>query len=280
LRRHLLARRYAAELFAAVEPDLKADVLESYKAQSINATVTFAAFKASDYLSALDYTQDDLRAYLSEHRGEFALADMMIFKRDIYADVIKAEITDEQVKARYEADIEDYRNPERRDYRRILIPLNPDASEEDKAKARATIAAIYDRLQRPGEDFATVARDYSKDTAATSEESLIEGQSKDDIADEALANAVFDLKEPGEYNTEAAETSSGLEIIQLVKIHPAGVTPLDEVREEILDKLACWPRQPTATGPSWPNRNTSNTGRTLSPSRAKTRSSLRQAPAA
>ncbi len=224
LRRHLLARRYAADLFAAVEPDLDKSILEAYKAQSINATVHFTKFQASDYLEELDYSQDDLINYLQDHTAEFVIADGIIFDTDLYTSFVRSQLTDEDIQTYYDANKEDFREEERRDFRRILIELPEDAPEEQVTQAQQQIDEIYRRLERPGETFAS--------------EVILENQARDEIEDESLANAVFDLNEVGEYNTEAVRTSQGLEIVQLVKIHEAGYKPIDEVREEILDSAA------------------------------------------
>ncbi|HUX08845.1 MAG TPA: peptidyl-prolyl cis-trans isomerase [Acidobacteriota bacterium] len=224
LRRHLLARHYAADLFAAVEPDLDKNILEAYKAQSISATVHFAKFQAADYLDQLDYSQDDLKIYLKDHTGEFVVADGIIFDVDAYKSYLRSQLTDEDIQAYYNANKEDFKEEERRDFRRILIELPEDASEEQVAQAQLQIDEIYRRLQRPGETFAS--------------EVILENQARDEIEDEILANAVFALQEVGKYNEEAVRTSKGLEIVQLVKIHEAGYQPLEDVREEILDDLA------------------------------------------
>ena len=52
LRRHLLAVRYASQLFASVEPDLDRDLLDSYKAESIQAQIYFASFVAANYIQS------------------------------------------------------------------------------------------------------------------------------------------------------------------------------------------------------------------------------------
>jgi hypothetical protein len=224
LRRHVLARRYAADLFAAVESDLDKNVLESYKAQSITAAVQFAKFQASDYLDRLQYTPEDLKTYLKDHVNEFVLADGIVFDVDLYKGFIRSQLTDEEIQAYYEANKEDYRTEEHRDFRRILIELPDDATDEQVAQAQQQIDEIYRRLERPGETFAS--------------EVVIENQAKGEIEDKALADAVFSLKAVGEYNKQAVRTSKGLEIVQLVKIHEGGYKPLDQVRQELVDALA------------------------------------------
>jgi hypothetical protein len=224
LRRHLLARRYAADLFAAVESDLDKNVLEAYKAQSITATAQLAKFQASDFLGKLVYTSEDLSAYLKAHTGEFVLADGIVFDTTAYTNYLKTQLSEDEIKAYYEAHKEDFREAERRDFRRILIELPENATEAQTAEAQKQIDEIYHRLERPGETFAS--------------EVIIENQAKDEIADKKLADAVFDLKAVGDYNKQAVRTSKGLEIVQLVKIHEAGYKPLENVREEVLGDLA------------------------------------------
>ena len=241
LRRHLMAREYVSALFASMQPALETDMLEMYKSQNLNVSFSYTEFKALDYLDEIEYQTEDLRTYLAGHQGEFVIADMIAVDQTLFAEYLKSpegQLSEEEISAYYDENKSDYAEPESRDIRRILIKLPQDADEETEAAAQEKIDEIYNRLQRPGEEFATVARIYSEDEVARGEDNVIRELTLDSARDEAFITAVFDLNEVGDFNEEAVRTEDGLEIIQLVNITPEQVKPLDDVRAEIIDALA------------------------------------------
>jgi parvulin-like peptidyl-prolyl isomerase len=237
LKRHLLARHYATSLFATVEPELDAEVRQVYEAQNRNVTLSYATFDPTSYRTEIEVGDDQLRSYLQEHTDEFVLADMLVFDSQLYQETI--EVSDAEIQQYYDQHVAtDFTEPETRDVRRILVTLPEDATDEQIAAAEEKISRIYADLDRPGEEFGTVARKYSEDESAATETGTIEGLSREGARDPAFIDAVFALENEGDYTSEAVRTQDGLEIIQLVATHAGGPQPLEEVRDEIRDTIA------------------------------------------
>lgn len=245
LRRHILAKRYADNLYDAALPAIREAVRQLYEDENIRTTLHYVVFTAIDYLAQVQYGDGDLRAYLDEHTDEFAVADMLVLDQDLYADFVKTKLTDEEIQKYYdESRDSEFTEAERRDIRKIVVNLPEGADEEAEAAARERVRQIYDRLERPGESFATVAADVSDFKPAGGPEAVIGGLEFDENSPEPdFMSAVFSLKPPAgpeekDYTTEPVRTAQGLEIIQLVAIHAGRTKPLEEVRDGIAETLA------------------------------------------
>ena len=237
LKRNLAAMHYANALFASARPELQAQLRQVFDAQNRSISFSFAKFDALNYVEGLKYEETNLTNYLGEHKDEFVLADMLVFDTQLYADSLT--ISEDEIKAYYEANkATEFTNEETRDVRRILVKLAADADEKAKEAADKKIADIYKDLARPGEAFETVARKYSEDESATSEDGVIRGITRQGARDAAFAEAVYALENVNDYNKTAVETADGLEIIQLVATTPGGVQPLEAVKEDIRKNLA------------------------------------------
>ena len=134
------------------------------------------------------------------------------------------DVPDEDVEHYYDANIEQFQTPETRDVRVIL---NPDAAEID--------AAIEDLGDSPTpEDWEAAAKKYSTDEATKSQGGLrravAEGQNEP-----ALDEAIFSA-EQGEV-VGPIEGDSGSYVIQVEEISEAATTPLDDVRDQIVQTL-------------------------------------------
>ena len=134
------------------------------------------------------------------------------------------DVPDEDVERFYDANIEQFETPETRDVRVIL---NPDAAEID--------AAIEELGDAPTpEDWEKVAKQYSTDEATKSQGGLrravAEGQNEP-----ALDEAIFSA-ETGEV-VGPIEGESGCYVIQVEEVTEAATTPIEDVREQIVQTL-------------------------------------------
>ena len=156
-----------------------------------------------------------------------AVAELTAISDRLQTDALPSdtpEVPDEDVERYYEANIEQFQTPETRDVRVIL---NPDAAEID--------AAIEELGDSPTpEDWESVAKQYSTDEATKSQGGLrravAEGQNEP-----ALDEAIFSA-ETGEV-VGPIEGESGSYVIQVEEVTEASTTPIDDVREQIVQTL-------------------------------------------
>ena len=152
-----------------------------------------------------------------------------------YADSIAAKapkVTDEEIHKFYDENPGKFYRPEQVKVRIILIAVPRDATDAQRAEARARMDGIAEKA-RAGEDFGVLARTYS-DHPTKQWDGEMDPFARGE-ADKALEEVAFSLK-PGEVS-RVMEVPAGFEIIKL-ESHTAEVRIGEEqVREKIREYL-------------------------------------------
>jgi peptidyl-prolyl cis-trans isomerase SurA len=163
-------------------------------------------------------------------RARFELEKMMMLDRDVRS---KVTVSDAEVKDYYRAHLADYSNTSER-YRlaQILIAIAPSAPPAEIAAAKSKAEKVRARAAK-GEDFAGLAAQFSDDDSKSKRGEL--GYfAPDEMIDEIKA-AVVGLK-AGEISP-LVQTSHGFHLLKLEAHELAGPKPLDQVKEDIREKL-------------------------------------------
>lgn len=175
-------------------------------------------------LSAMNLTEAQLKTQYKQ--------DMMIKQLIDRQIASKVTVSDADTKAFYDANPDLFKAPESVRASHILITVEPNASEADKAKARETITGIQKRLQK-GEDFAAVAKETSQCPSSA------KGGDLDYFARGQMVGpfeeAAFKLK-PGE-TSGIVETQFGYHLIKVTDKKDAGVMSYDEIKGKIEQHL-------------------------------------------
>lgn len=149
-------------------------------------------------------------------------------------DYAKSQITDKEIEKYYEdetvGDIE-------ASHILITVDASDDATDKEKEKAEEKALKkakeVIEKLNN-GEDFATLAKKYSKDDANKDNGGDLGKFNKGDMVSE-FEIAAYSLK-VNEYTKEPVKTSYGYHIIKKTKEHEK--SSLDEVKEEIIETLS------------------------------------------
>jgi peptidyl-prolyl cis-trans isomerase C len=173
------------------------------------------------------------------------------FKRAMVQELIRkqldekspgADISDADLKAFYQAHVDDYVKPERARVYHIFLPAK-DAKEKAQAKAKA-LALIKDiqAREKKGEPnaFQVTAMKESKDPLSAPMGGDLRFLSKDELAKAhgtELANAAFDLKSPGDISAPV-DTPNGIEIAKLQVKTVALNRTFDESKDAIRGRMA------------------------------------------
>ncbi|MCB2154880.1 peptidyl-prolyl cis-trans isomerase [bacterium] len=146
--------------------------------------------------------------------------------RSVLADLVLAEankdslvVTDGEIRARYQADIDKYRQPRRVKIRLILVSTATEGQ------------AVMDRLDA-GESFASIAAEVSQHPSRENGgdiEPFSEGTYSPALEDLAFSLGVGD--------TGTVTTNRGVFIVQKLSDMSATVTPLEDVRDDIARTL-------------------------------------------
>jgi foldase protein PrsA len=140
----------------------------------------------------------------------------------IFKDVTEAvEITDKEIEDYYRKNSEQYGTPESREVRHILVPTKKLADD------------LYDRI-KGGEDFAKLAKQYSKDPGSKDQGgklTIARGQTVEPFDQTAFLLPIGSLSRP-------VKTQYGYHLIEpLSAVKPAKTTPLKDVKESIRQQL-------------------------------------------
>ena len=129
------------------------------------------------------------------------------------------DVTDEEAKAAYDSDIDQYTRLERRN----VSQINFDSSEEAAAAASA---------MAEGKSFEEIAQERS----LSAEDISLGMVTRDEIIDPKIAEATFALSEGS--TSDAVDGEFGSVIVRVEEIEPGEVSSFEDVKAEIKDRLA------------------------------------------
>ncbi len=175
-------------------------------------------------VAAQGISMDEFRQRLREE-----IEKAQLINREIRG---KVNVTPEEVQRYYEAHKDEYATPGQVHVRHIVLRLDPNASPEEVQKVMDKAAELRKRIE-DGEDFATLAKQYSEGPAAASGGDL-GNLKKGEMLDEF--EAAVDKLKVGEVSPPV-RTSVGVHLIMLEEKSGEGHTGIAELQGEIKDKL-------------------------------------------
>ena len=144
----------------------------------------------------------------------------------------KIVITDQDVKAYYDANQKLYAGQVKYHLRQILVKVDPKSSSDEKSQKLQLIRDLHARLQN-GEDFAALAQVYSQAATASSGGDL--GFFEIQLLALQIRNALEDLK-AGQFS-DIVETDQGYQLFMVEEIQTTGGQSLEEASPTIETKL-------------------------------------------
>lgn len=116
----------------------------------------------------------------------------------------------------------------------IMTAKPSDGNAELLAKAKNTIDELYKKLQQ-GEDFETLAKQFSEDKASAPKGGLLNTFSAGQLSSEVFEDVSFGLQNEGDYS-KPFETEFGYHIVKLFKKIP--MKSFEEMKPEIENRIA------------------------------------------
>ena len=144
----------------------------------------------------------------------------------------KIVITDEDIKAYYNAHIQEYGGHTKYELSHILIKVPTPADPTKKEHARQKIGSIYKQLQEGG-SFGHLAAEYSEAPSAARNGTL--GVFDLNILSEQIKKALKGLQ--AKQFSKVVESDQGYQIFYIESIIQSGGKGLDEVRADFQEKL-------------------------------------------
>ncbi len=200
--------------------------------------IQVARLQAADFKSKVQVSDADVDAYYKAHSAAFqAPEELSIEYLVLDLDAVKRNIavSDADLKSYYEQNKDRLGSKEERRASHILITLPPDASADQRAKARAKAEQILGELKKNPGEFAELARKESQDPGSAESGGQLDLVTRGAMV-KPFEDALFALKTNGEIS-DVIETQFGYHIIKLDEIKPSTVPPLEEVRAKVEDEV-------------------------------------------
>ncbi len=140
----------------------------------------------------------------------------------------KVTVSAKETKDYYESHPQSFKQPEQVRASHILIKIDPQADESQRAEARKKIEEIKHKLHE-GEDFATLAKEFSQGPSGAKGGDLGYFRRGDMV--KPFEEAAFALK-PGEVS-DPVETRFGYHLIKLIDRKPETTIPYEDIKERI-----------------------------------------------
>ncbi len=192
-------------------------LIKEFKEQrSLTTTNAF-----NEFLKSVGMTAEEVKQEILKYQAPQMVLNTLV--RD------KIVVGNKEIELYYEKNISEFTVPTKVTVSEIVLRATDDNREEVIQKG----AEIHKRL-KSGENFSDLAKEYS-DAGTRENGGLLGTFVKGELASNLDAKA-FDLEE-GEIS-EWIETSYGYHLIKAEKVDPEKVTPLEEVRFKISDKLS------------------------------------------
>ena len=168
-----------------------------------------------------DPDNTSLAVWYDANQATFAVP----IQREVTAVVLTPEhylgavsVSESDLRAGYEARIDDYVLPERRDFLQMVLP--------DLTAAEAVLTRL-----KGGEDFAEIALEIGGDSIDDIRFTEVErGALLDNLGDAIFAGALGVI-------ADAIETPFGVYVVELIAVHPAETTSFDEARAGLVDEM-------------------------------------------
>ncbi len=187
----------------------------------------------AELVADIEAKDDDLEVYYDAHPDEFRLPESVgldyveIRLEDIAAQV---HVDEQDVRDYYDANADRYVAEEQRQGRHILISINDD---RDEIEALKLAVELRQRLV-DGEEFDTLAREYSDDPVSGEQGGDLGWASRGDFV-EPFEASLFGL-EAGAVS-EPVRTEFGYHIIRIDAIKSGSLRSYADVHDELLDEL-------------------------------------------
>jgi peptidyl-prolyl cis-trans isomerase C len=176
------------------------------------------------WLASMNMNEEILKTQISQRQAVREL---------IEADIIpKVKVTESEAKDFYTKNSNLFQRPEEVHAQHILLKLEPDADDRQKADARKKIAELKKRIDS-GEDFGALAKASSDCPSAQNNGDL--GFFPRGRMVPAFENAAFELKTG--HVSDIVETRFGFHLIKVLERRSSEILKFEEVNDRIQEEL-------------------------------------------
>jgi peptidyl-prolyl cis-trans isomerase D len=208
------------------------ELVAEYRRRNDQVKLSVVALTADSFRSDVTVTDAEVSSYFDGHAADFRIPEKRKIRYLLVdVDALRAKITipPADVEAAYNAAIDQYTTPEQIRASHILFSTTGKDEAQVKQKAEEVLAKA-----KAGADFAALARQYSDDAASAKNGGDLDYFGRGRMVPE-FEQVAFAMQ-PGQIS-DLVKTQYGFHIIKLTDKKPAIVRPLSEVRDQIVDQL-------------------------------------------
>jgi len=206
---------------------------KEYRRRNDKVKLAVVTFTADSFRTQVNATDAEVASYFDAHKNDFRIPEKRKIRYlliDIDAMRAKVVVPTADIEKEYNNNVEQYTTPEQVRASHILLKTEGKDDAAVKAKAEELL-----KQARGGADFAELARKNSEDEASAKNGGDLDYFGKGRMVPEFDA-AVFAMQ-PGQIS-DLVKTQYGYHIIKLVDKKPATTRSLAEVRQQLTDQLA------------------------------------------
>lgn len=208
------------------------EIQDLYDQVNDSVAVHYAVVSPKKYLDSVQIKEDGLATWYATVQNNYKTLpeiklDYLAYNYDTIG--TKIDIDDAAIEAYYNSHLAEFQSQEERHVRHILFEATPKDSADTHSKKKAQAEDVLKRA-RAGEDFATLAKQYSEDPSKSNGGDL--GSFSKGTMVKAFDNAVFALELKAISNL--TKTDFGYHIIKVEDIKPASTKTLAETKEQIV----------------------------------------------
>ena len=198
-------------------------------------TFGMAVLSADDYIGEVSVTDAEIATYYESNASRFTQPENVDISYLVLrkSEIDEVEVNNEEVQARYEAELQDFVGEEQRRAAHILISISDEVTEEDALAKVIDLKAQIDA----GEDFAALAKENSDDEGSAAEGGDL-GFSGKGVYVSGFEDALFSMAE-GQVS-EPVKTEFGYHLIKLLAVQvndpPALAERAPALEEELLSE--------------------------------------------
>jgi peptidyl-prolyl cis-trans isomerase D len=206
---------------------------QEYRRRNDKVKLAVVSFTADSFRPQVNATDAEVASYFESHKNDFKIPEKRKIRYmliDVDALRAKINIPPADVERAYNNSMEQYTTPEQVRASHILLKTEGKNDADVKAKAEDVL-----KQARSGADFAELAKKYSEDEASAKNGGDLDYFGKGRMVPE-FDQVVFGMQ-PGQIS-DLVKTQYGYHIIKLVDKKAATTRTLAEVRQQITDQLA------------------------------------------
>lgn len=199
--------------------------------------VAVAQIELAPFLSQAKIDESAVKSYYDMNQKEFQTDEQVRVEYvTLSAEALQSQVAADEVEIRkyYEEHQPEFGTQEKRQATHILISVTPQAPEADKQAAKAKAEQVLRLVKQTPAKFADLAKQHSQDPGSAAKGGDL-GMFGRGMMVKPFEDAAFSLK-VGEISG-LVQSDFGYHIIKLLAVAPAKVSPLEEVRNTITQRV-------------------------------------------